>query len=98
MLISQHADQLITDVVGLLQSTEVQVVVPAPVLVHIVLFEHIEDVEECDMVTVLVSKFRLFSVSDLDLVFGTQENIGHVQTGDDRECLVDTGVFLACHK
>lgn len=46
-------------------------------------FERVKDIEQSDVVPVRVSKLVLFTICDLCLVSGPDENVGHVQTSDD---------------
>ena len=93
VLRSQDADELLTDVVGLLEGAEVQVALPAPFLVHPLLLECVEDIDHGDMVTVGVCELGLLSVSDLGLVSGSDEDAWHVEAGHDREGLVHAVVI-----
>ena len=43
-------------------------------------------------------EFRLLAVGDLGLVFWAQEDVWHVEAGDDGKCFVDAVVLLAGHE
>ncbi len=67
-------------------------------LVHVLGLESIENVYHADMITIRVSEFRLFSVSDLSLILWPHKNVRDVQARNNRKSLIDAVVLLACRK
>ena len=82
-MVRQDPDQLISDIIWLLESAEIQITIPAPVRVHVLRFERVERVQQGDVITILVSKLCLLSVRNLGLVPRSNEDVWHVETGND---------------
>lgn len=80
---SCHTLELISDVVGLIESSEVKVVGPAPVSVHPVAHKSVESVEHGQVVSILVDELPLCIIGFNLLFLWSKENIGNTQNSDD---------------
>ena len=78
-IVSQNSDELFADIVGLFESSEVEVGTPAPFLVHPLSFKCVEDIYHSNVITVRVGKLGLLSVRNLSLVLGSDEYVRHVE-------------------
>eukprot|EP00754_Rhynchopus_humris_P006658 Rhum_TRINITY_DN13182_c1_g1::Rhum_TRINITY_DN13182_c1_g1_i1::g.57091::m.57091 len=87
--------QLVADVARRLQRTEVQVVLPAPVLVRAVVHVRVVSVEERQVVAVLVVELRLRRVGLLLSLAGADEDDGHAEQGGDGAHLVRAAELLS---
>ena len=94
-MVRQDPDQLISDIIRLLESAEVQVAIPAPVRVHILRFVRVEGVEQGNVIAIRVGKLCLLSIGNLGLVPRPNEEVRHVEAGNDCQCLVYTVIFFA---
>ena len=52
LIVGEYANKLVSYIVRLFQRSKVKVVVPAPIRVHIICLERIEDVKHRDVVTI----------------------------------------------
>ena len=78
-IVSQNSNELFADIIGLFKGSEVEVDTPAPFLVHSLGFKCVENIYHSNVITVGVGKLGLFSVRNLSLVFGSNENVRHVE-------------------
>ena len=97
-MIGQDPDELVSDVVGLFEGTEVEEATPAPVLVHALRLERVEHVYQRDVVAIWVSELALLTVGNVARIFGPEEDVGHVQTSHDGKGLVHAVVSAACRE
>ena len=76
LIFGRHANQLIADIISLLERSEVQIILPAPVGVHLLRNESIEGVQHRQVVAVRVHELPLRGVGLRRLVSGSVEDIG----------------------
>jgi len=71
-----------------------QVVVPAPVWIHLFRDKRVESIEHRQMVTVWVDELSFGSIGLCLLLSWSQEYVGYAHQGHDREDFVDATVCL----
>lgn len=94
LLCHQQPDQLLSDAVSLVKSSHVEVVVPTPVSIFIVLNISVEDVEQGQMIAVRVRKLALCTICLLLLVTRPNEHIWNVKHGNHRKDFINTAVSV----
>jgi len=85
---------LVSDVISLLQSPEVEIVLPAPVWILSLHDEGIEGVEHGQVISILVYKLPLRTIAFDLLVFWSMENSWNTDQRNNRKNFIHAVVSL----